>query len=202
MYNEGLGGEQYEVIDANAWETTVEYFMNDQLGIYLSGNWIPSNFMTTGVYPWEGYEEKIGFAKMPLQEGNGFITLSGGWALTISEVCPNPDLAFEFITKLMDPEIAYPDYVIPRGNLSPRTELNDNETYTAVPFTDVATSYLDFTAYRPANENYSTISSYIYTAVEQVVTGTTPEEALAGYDKAVTELVGEEFVKDCGHIAK
>lgn len=202
LYNEGLGGEQYEVIDANAWATMIEYFMDDQLGIYLSGNWIPSNFMTTGVYPWEGYEEKIGFAKMPLQEGNGFITLSGGWALTISEVCPNPDLAFEFITKLMDPEIAYPDYVIPRGNLSPRTELNDNETYTAVPFTDVATSYLDFTAYRPANENYSTISSYIYTAVEQVVTGTTPEEALAGYDKAVTELVGEEFVKDCGHIAK
>lgn len=202
LYSEGLGGEQYEVIDSNAWATMTEYLMADQLGIFLNGNWYPSNFLSTGVYPWEGYQDKIGFAKMPMQDGGGFITLSGGWALTLSAHCPNPDAAFDFATKLMDPEIAYVDFVIARGDLATRTELNANDKYTSVPFIELATSYLDFTAYRPANENYSTISSYIYTAVEKVTTGTTPEEALAAYDKSVTDLVGADFVKDCGYIAK
>lgn len=202
LYANGFGGEQYEVIDANAWATMTEYLMADQLGIFLNGNWYPSNFLSTGMYPWEGYEDQIGFAKMPNQNGDGYTTLSGGWALTISAQCQHPDEAFEFMTMLMDPEIAYTDFIVARGDLATLTAMTENETYTSVPFIDLATSYLDFTAYRPANENYSTISSYIYTAVEEVVTGTSVEDALQAYNQKVTDLVGADFVKDCGHTAE
>ena len=33
-----IGGQEYEVIDANAWATMAEYMMNGELGIYLGGN--------------------------------------------------------------------------------------------------------------------------------------------------------------------
>ncbi|MDY3026496.1 MAG: extracellular solute-binding protein [Candidatus Faecivicinus sp.] len=202
LYAEGLGGEQYEVIDANASSTMTEYMMQDQCGIFLNGNWYPSTFMSTGTHPWEGYQDKIGFAKMPLQNGDGFITLSGGWALTLSASCPHPDEAFEFATMLMDPEIAYTDFIIARGDLATVSTMTEVEAYASTPFIALATSYLDFTAYRPANENYSTVSSYIYTAVEKVVTGSSVEDAMAYYDQAVTDLVGADFVKDCGCLTK
>ena len=202
LYAEGLGGEQYEVIDANASSTMTEYMMQDQCGIFLNGNWYPSRFMPTGTQPWEGYQDKIGFAKMPMQNGDGFITLSGGWALTLSASCPHPDEAFEFATMLMDPEIAYTDFIIARGDLATVSTMTEVEAYASTPFIALATSYLDFTAYRPANENYSTVSSYIYTAVEKVVTGSSVEDAMAYYDQSVTDLVGADFVKDCGCLTK
>lgn len=199
LYSLGLGGAEYEVIDANASATMADYFQEGLQGIYLNGNWFTSRFMETGASPWEGFTDHMKFIKMPMQNGEGFQTLSGGWALTLSATCPIAEDAFEFMTMLMDPEMEYvTNYIVPRGNLGTRTECNDYEVYTAAPFIDVATSFLDFTAYRPANENYSTVSSYIYTAVEKVVTGTSVEEALAYYNQAVTDLVGAEFVNDMG----
>lgn len=197
LYSKGLGGQEYEVIDSNAWATMTEYMMNGDLGIYLGGNWQYANYLETGSYPWEGFQDKIGFAKMPLQNGGGFITLSGGWALTVPAKTDIPDLAFEFITMLMDPAVDYTTFITQRGDLATRTEMNDIPAYADAPFIALATSYLDFTAYRPANENYSTVSSYIYTAVEQVVTGTPVADALAEYNQKVTDLVGADFVKDC-----
>ena len=97
----------------------------------------------------------------------------------------------------MDPAVDYTTFITQRGDLATRTEMNDIPAYADAPFIALATSYLDFTAYRPANENYSTVSSYIYTAVEQVVTGTPVADALAEYNQKVTDLVGADFVKDC-----
>lgn len=203
LYDLGLGGAEYEVIDANAYSTMADYFQNGQLGIMLSGNWVPARYMETGASPWEGFMDHMKFIKMPNYAGDGFQTLSGGWALTMSSTCPIAEDAFEFMTMLMDPELGYiNNYVVPRGNLGTRTECVESETYTNAPFFDVATEFLDFTAYRPANENYSTISSFIYTAVEMVVTGTSVEDAMAYYDQAVTDLVGADFVNDCGYITK
>lgn len=199
LYAEDLGGEQYEVIDAYANNTMIEHMMAGECGIILGGNWFPSAFLSTGSYPWEGYADKIGFAKMPQQNG-GDITLSGGWALTIPANSGCPEDAFELLKHLMDPEGAYVDFIIARGDLSTRTEMTENEAYSSTPFISLATSYLDFTAFRPANENYSTVSSYIYTAVEEVTTGVPVEEALAGYNQKVTELVGADFVNDLGCI--
>lgn len=202
LYTLGYGGEEYEVIDANAGSTMADYFQNGELGIYLNGNWFYSRFLETGASPWEGYADHMKFVKMPLQNGDGFITLSGGWALTISDACSFKEDAFEFLTMLLDPEVDYITFITARGDLATRTECNDIDAYTQASFIDVATSYLDFTDFRPANENYSTVSSYIYTAVEKVVTGTSVEDAMAYYDQAVTDLVGADFVNDMGCIAK
>lgn len=120
----------------------------------------------------------------------------------MSASCPHPDEAFEFATMLMDPEIAYTDFIIARGDLATVSTMTEVEAYASTPFIALATSYLDFTAYRPANENYSTVSSYIYTAVEKVVTGSSVEDAMAYYDQSVTDLVGADFVKDCGCLTK
>lgn len=202
LYQKGFGGTMSEVIDANAWATMSDYLRNDKLGICLGGNWQWSNFAATGTYPWEGFEEELGFAKMPNQNGGGFTTLSGGWCLTIPAKCDVPDDAFDFLTNLMDPEQNYLQLILARGDLATRTELNEMEEYSAAPFMALATSYLDFTAYRPANENYSTVSSYIYTAVEEVVTGAKVEDAMAGYATKVTNLVGADHVKDVGFQAR
>jgi multiple sugar transport system substrate-binding protein len=196
VYKNGFGGSMSEVISSNAWATFINYFKTDKLGIYMSGNWIPSNFLKGAQYEWDGYQDKIGFAKMPLQKGNGYITLSGGWCLSIAALSKHPDEAWDFITQLMDPKQHYVDFIKARGDLATRTELNSMDAYTSTPFIKLATDYLSFTAYRPANENYSTVSSYIYKMVEEVVTGTDIDTAMKEFSTNLVNLVGADKVQN------
>ena len=197
IYANGLGMPEAEILDSHARNTATHYFKESQLAAYQYGTWYASKFLPQNS-PWEGFEDIIKPIKVPMQNGGGFISLSGGSCLAISTACECPEAAFDFIAALFEDVDAYVDYLIGGGNLSIVPSASENEKYVSeFPFLDEAIEYLEFSYIRPANENYATGSSYIASAVEKAVTDG-PEAALEYYNQAVTDLVGAEFVKDGG----
>jgi len=188
-----------EILDSHARNTATDYFKESQLAAYQYGTWYASKFLPQNS-PWEGFEDIIKPIKVPMQNGGGFISLSGGSCLAISTACECPEAAFDFIAALFEDVDAYVDYLIGGGNLSIVPSASENAKYVSeFPFLDEAIEYLEFSYIRPANENYATVSSYIASAVEKAVTDG-PEAALEYYTQAVTDLVGAEFVNDGGYL--
>ena len=197
IYANGLGMPEAEILDSHARNTATDYFQNSELAAYQYGTWYASKFLPQNS-PWEGFEDIIAPIKVPMQNGGGFISLSGGSCMAISTACECPEAAFDFIAALFEDVDSYVDYLIGGGNLSVVPSASENEKYVSeFPFLDEAIAYLEFSYVRPANENYATVSTFISTAVEMAVTGTA-EEALAYYNQAVTDLVGADFVNDGG----
>ena len=130
---------------------------------------------------------------MPTSTGQepGTITLAGGWALSIPENSDAKDITFEFIKHLMDPSV-YTKAVIAQGNIATRTDVAKDPEYAAKPFKQISTDFLATAEFRPQNDQYSTVSTSIQSMVEAVVSGTSPEDAIAQYGTEVKRAVGDD----------
>lgn len=97
----------------------------------------------------------------------------------------------EFIEQLNTYD-AYKTYIMQSGNTSVRTDITEDEDYASQPFMAQATEFLDVAAFRPQNDQYSTVSTSIQQMVEAVASGDTPENAMKQYATSVANAVGEE----------
>lgn len=196
IYSNGYGPSLSKVLNGEASNTAArEYMPNAKLGITLDGYWMTGNYKENGAAPWPEYEEVLDIAAMPTSEGQepGSITMSGGWALSIPELSDSKDIAMDFIKHCFDYEI-YKKTIIAQGNIATRTDIAEDEEYASQPFMEKCTSFLDGAFYRPRNSQYSTVTTHIQTMVEAVVSGTSPEDAMAQYQSDVTNSVGAENV--------
>lgn len=196
IYTNGYGPSLSLVLNGQASNTSArEYLPQNKLAISLDGIWITGSWKESGAAPWEGYEDIVGLAAMPTSEGQdpGTITLAGGWAYSIPENSDNKDLTWEFIQEMMKPDI-YQKYIMQAGNICTRTDTAETEEYSSQPLFDIATEFLETAEFRPQNDQYSTVSTSIQQMVESVVSGTSPEDAMAQYATSVARAVGEENV--------
>jgi multiple sugar transport system substrate-binding protein len=196
IYKNNFGPPLSKVLNGQASNTSArEYLPQGKLVISLDGGWITGNYLKTGASPWPEYSKVLGFAPMPTQngDGTGTITLAGGWAWSIPSKSDNKDITMEFIKHLMDPPV-YVDALVAMGSIGTRADIVDNEKYSSLPFIQTATEYLKFASFRPKDSNYAAVSSHIQTMVESVVSGTSPEDAMATYGVDVTRTVGEDNV--------
>ena len=196
IYADGYGPSLSKVLNGEAGNTASrEYMPAGKLAITLDGYWMTGNYKDTGAAPWPEYEEKLGIAAMPTSEGQdpGSITMSGGWALSIPELSDQKDIAADFLKHCMSYEV-YKPAIIAQGNISTRTDVASDETYASQPFMQKCTGFLDGAFYRPRNSQYSTVTTHIQTMVESVVSGTSPEDAMAQYKSDVTNSVGADNV--------
>lgn len=194
IYTNGYGPSLSLVLNGSASTTSAqEYIPQEKLAISLDGIWITGNWKDTGASPYENYGEKMGWAAMPTQngDGDGSITLAGGWAYSIPENSDNKDLTMEFIEQLNTYD-AYKTYIMQSGNTSVRTDIAEDEEYASQPFMTQAAEFLDVAAFRPQNDQYSTVSTSIQQMVEAVASGDTPENAMKQYATSVANAVGEE----------
>ena len=194
IYSNGYGPSLSLVLNGSASTTSVQqYIPQEKLAISLDGSWAAGNWKDTGASPYENYGEKMGLAAMPTQngQGDGTITMSGGWAYSIPENSDNKDLTMEFIEQLNTYD-AYKTYIMQSGNTSVRTDITEDEDYASQPFMAQATEFLDVAAFRPQNDQYSTVSTSIQQMVEAVASGDTPENAMKQYATSVANAVGEE----------
>lgn len=198
IYTENLGAPLSVILNGNAAGTGCkEYMPAGKLGIILDGCWVPQYYYPDASSPWEGYEGKLGVALMPNQDGTGFTTMSGGWGIAIPENSDDKDAAFDFLKHAVtDPSLEI--YLVKNGNLS---VFSDNSHFTGeglevsyenTPFMEEIEKSVEYARFRPQNENYPTVSSYIYAMVESVVTGTSPEDAMAKFKEDVTAAIGED----------
>ena len=194
IYSNGYGPSLSLVLNGSASTTSAQqYIPEEKLAISLDGIWITGNWKDTGASPYENYGEKMGWAAMLTQngDGDGTITMAGGWAYSIPENSDNKDLTMEFIEQLNTYD-AYKTYIMQAGNTSVRTDIAEDEDYASQPFMAQAAEFLDVAAFRPQNDQYSTVSTSIQQMVEAVASGDTPENAMKQYATSVANAVGEE----------
>ena len=198
IYSNGYGPSLSLVLNGQAGNTSArEYMPQGKLGMSIDGIWITGNWKDTGASPWEDYQDKVGLAAMPTNEGQdpGTVTMSGGWALSIPENADNKDLTFDFMEHMMSPEV-YLKTILDQGNICTRTDVAEEADYVAQPFFEKATSFLDTAYFRPQNDQYSSVSTYIQSMVESVVSGTSVEDAMKQYNTDVSRTVSEDNVAE------
>lgn len=174
------------MMDGNSWQIANKKMADNQLGILLDGNWKGLDWSKL-----PNYETAIGVTPMPKQNGGGFTSMSGGWTLGVSALSKHKDLAFEFIKAAVSLDgnkasaKANGDMVV-RKDASADLEYLKDQYYRGL-----MSSYIDFTNFRPANENYPKVSQQIQMAVESVVTGkATAKKAAEVYAVAVKKIAG------------
>lgn len=192
LFSEGLSGEYSEMLDSNEGSYAYEYLKNGELGIYLTGSWFPSMYQEGANMEWAEYEDTLAFIDMPTQDGSGTITMSGGWTWTIPALCDDTELAFEFLTELMKPE-NYKTYIIGSGNL-PVQDMDAYEEITNRAFYAESQVKLQAALFRPKDELYSTVSTYLAEMSENAVVGLDAQVAMDTFATNVEGAIGADMV--------
>ena len=194
LYDEGLAVSPAEALDANVWKKVFgEWFPNARLGATVEGSYSPSFWQDGGTYAWPGYEQEMGVAPFPTQDGQapGAVSMSGGWTLAVGAGTKEPDLAFEFLATALNKENSLA-FTVESSQIAVRTDVADEPSYQdANPFVRDVSELVSVTHFRPATSDYPRISAAVQEATEAVITGTrSPQEAAADYDAAVADIVG------------
>ena len=169
---------------------------NNKLAIDVDGSWLPSTWYSNGAKPWPQWQSVLGEAKMPTEFGQGakYVTLSGGWAYSISARSKNKDAAFKALQVLNSKDmLSY--YDSNAGQVTPRKDVADTKAYSSVPLNPYFSSLLSFTQFRPGFPAYPKISTEIDRAMQSVMQGTSPQAAMATFSKDVTNIAGASHVE-------
>ncbi len=194
LYDEQLAVTPAEALDANVWKKVFgEWFPNGKLGATVEGSYAPSFWQEGGSYEWPGYEQDMGVAPFPTQNGEapGAVSMSGGWTLAVGAQTKEPDLAFKFLSTALNQKNSLA-FTVESSQIAVRTDVAADPGYqSANPFVKDVSDLVKVTRYRPATSDYPRISAAVQEATEAVITGSrTPEQAAADYDAAVTDIVG------------
>ncbi|HYY45110.1 MAG TPA: extracellular solute-binding protein [Actinomycetota bacterium] len=196
IFSEGLAPSPQQALDPN-WPNvvTTELLPQNKLGINLDGSWLPGAWIEGGANPWPEWDEVMGAAAMPTQNGQppGATSMSGGWTLSVGSKSAHPDVAFKLIAIALNKENSL--YFNKIGSqIAVRQDVAATDEYkSSNPTTGFFTDLVQYTHFRPAFPEYPQISNQIQVAMEAVMTGqASPEEAMQRYAEAVEGIVGSD----------
>ena len=198
VFDEGLAPSIPDALNPNISETITNSWLPDgQLAVNLDGSWISQNWIEGAPGEWPEWSDVMQLAKMPTQQGQGrgWVTLAGGWSWAIPDLSDKQDQAWQVLQQIMKKENVV-DMALADNQVTIRSDVEADPDYQGYsPTIDFFTELGKHAIYRPAVAAYPQVSSEIQDAMGTVMTGkSTPEEAAAKYDEAVTELVGAENV--------
>ena len=167
-----------------------------KVAINIDGSWIQSFWKQGGQAPWPQWQQTMGLAKMPTELGAAptNVTLSGGWSYAISAHSQHKDAAFKVLQVANSKELLG-GYDVASGGIAPRKDIVTLPEYANVPNNAFFTSLVEFSQFRPGFPAYPKISVQIDSAMQSVMQGTSPTEAMAAYAQAVTAIVGQDNVE-------
>ncbi|MEN1976579.1 extracellular solute-binding protein [Cellulomonas sp. P4] len=201
IYSEGLAPSLDIALDASVGaRVATELLPQGKLAMAVDGSWLPGGWIT-GDNAWPEWEDTLGMAAMPTQDGQdpGFTSMSGGWTLAVGAHANDPQAAFDFIATALNRENSL-KYDTENSQIAVRTDVAEDPEYLDFnPSFEFFSSLVEYTHFRPATPDYSQISSNIQVAAESVATGqATPEEAAAAYDEGLVSIVGEDATQAAG----
>ena len=198
-YDNGYLVSDTDLQDSSFQNVLVEQRVPDgKVAMFIDGNWIWARWIESGTAPWAAWNETLGMAKIPTQngQGNGFTSMSGGWTIAMSPKTDDKDLAFDFMTTVANFENSL-TYAIRAGSIGVRKDVIADETYLETnPTAGFFSSLVEVTNFRPALEIYPQVSSLIQETMEAVtVGGDSVEDAAGRFDRQLTRLAGSSNVE-------
>jgi multiple sugar transport system substrate-binding protein len=192
-----LGPDDSIALSPNAGNLVSQQLLpKGKLAIDLDGSWLPQTWVSSGAVPWPQWQSVLGLAKIPTQNGQapGYNTMSGGWSWAISSKSPNAALAFK-VLQLANSKQNLASFDAAIANITPRKDVATVPVYGSIPLNSYFTSLLSFTHYRPAFPAYPKISLQIQEAMELVMNGTSPKDAMSNFADAVKGIAGASNVE-------
>jgi multiple sugar transport system substrate-binding protein len=167
-----------------------------KVGIDIDGSWVSSNWYPTGPAPWAQWQQTMGVAKMPTEFGQApnYVTLSGGWAYSITSRSTHPDQAFQVIKTAFSQDLLA-SYDVQDGQVTPRQDIVNVPAYKNAPLSSFYTSLVAFSQFRPAFTAYPKISLQIDNAMQQVMSGQSPSSVVSSFSQAVSSIAGSGNVE-------
>jgi multiple sugar transport system substrate-binding protein len=198
VYQGDLGPTPQQALDKNVGTTiNAEWIPQSKLAMSLDGSWASGTWLDTGTAPWPEWNDVMGVAAMPTQDGGGAgrTSMSGGWTLAMGAKTKNADAAWDFIALALDKDNSQ-SYDIAASQIAVRTDVGTDPAYVdSNPTFAFFSELVKDTHFRPATSDYAKISNEITVAMEAVMTGQqSPEEAAKAYDTAITGIVGDDAV--------
>lgn len=196
VYQGGLGPTPQQALDTNVGTTIAQTWLpKGKLAIDLDGSWQSGTWLKSGTAPWPEWNDVMGQAAMPTQNGQapGYNSMSGGWTLAVGSKSKNPQAAFDFITTFLNKDGSL-KYDTENSQIAVRKDVAEDTAYTdANPTFKFFSGLVEHTNFRPATSDYSQISNAVQVAMESVMTGQqSPKQAAAAYDDAVVQTVGKD----------
>lgn len=196
--DEELGNVRWQLVQ-NGRDLSFEAFSKGEAAMLVEGDYFwRSVLVPGGNFPMENRDEVVNFVMMPAQEpgsgyrGQDFVSASGGTGFVLNPNSAHLELSWQLMEYMFGKDAA--DAL---QQLQPRIRAR---TDVSVPndavMTRIATEVLPLSVIRPQLPAYNQVSAQIQLMTERIVSGEmTPEEAMAAYDAAVAEIVGEENVE-------
>ena len=168
-----------------------------KVGIDIDGSWISSYWVPGGQAPWPQWQQTMGVAKMPTEFGQApnYVTLSGGWAYSITARSAHPDQAFQ-VLKAASSQDLLGSYDVQDGQVTPRQDIVNLPAYHNAPLNPFYTSLVAFSQFRPAFTAYPKISLQIDNAMQQVMSGQSPSDVMSTFSQAVAGIAGASNVEN------
>lgn len=195
---EQLGNSRWQLVQ-NGRDLSFEAFSKGEVAMLIEGDffWRGPLAPDTGNFALANRNEIVSFVAMPAIEpsagfrGQDFVTISGGTGYVLNPNSAHPQEAWELLTFMFSAETVEALQV-----LQPRIRARvDVPVIGDTTMTRIVEEVLPFTTIRPQLPAYNRVSAEAQLMTERVVSGEmSPEEAMAAYDAAVTEIVGEENV--------
>jgi multiple sugar transport system substrate-binding protein len=156
-------------------------FVDRKFAVMIEGSWIPGKFDLEGLrLP----EQEVGFIPMfPVpNQTTQTTTMMGGWELAIPQNSKNKDLAWEFLTLIIEPKILAP--MLEENGYLPTQLAIGEEPYLSdldetIPYYKEMVLMVQFGRQRPSVAEYPQIAENIRQAIEDVYYGLKePKQAL------------------------
>jgi multiple sugar transport system substrate-binding protein len=156
-----------------------DQFVDKRFAVMLSGSWMPSKFPNN-----TNIEQIVGFLPaFPVPDNTvQTTTMMGGWQLGIPSSSTHKDLAWEFITIMLEPEIFAP-WLQRYGYLPTQVSIGEGPYSTqlrqSIPYYQEMISMIEVGGSRPSIPEYSEIANHIKQAIDEVFSGAKePKQAL------------------------
>jgi multiple sugar transport system substrate-binding protein len=156
-----------------------------------------------GIAPMEQRDEVVGWAMIPAVSpgvgisGQDFVSMSGGAGRVLNPNTEHPEEAWALLT-FMNSQEATLELVKDQARITQREDVNTEVLGNDPLLQFIADEVLPITAYRPPLAEYTQVSVALQEATEQVVNGTSAQEAAGRYQSELESIVGADSVAGSG----
>ena len=201
VFSQGLAETPQAALNPNNQAVVAQQLSQSKIAIDLDGSWQSSDWAPAskgGIAPWPQWSKVMGVAAMPTEngQGQGSVSMSGGWLLSVGSHATNKQMAFNFITLFLDYKNALA-YDIGAGQIAARADVAATPAYKASNASITAfSSFVPFTHFRPAYTVYPKLSNEIQVITGQVMTGQqTPAQGVAAYNKYLASVASKSQIE-------